>query len=51
MLPKLVKNSPANIMGKIGHFQAKYGKRLNDFPQLVQQSNDRVIFQSKPYSY
>ena len=29
---------------KNGHFQAKCDKRLIDFPQLVQQSNDCVIF-------
>ena len=33
-----------------GHFQAKCDKRFNNFPQLVQQSNDRVIFQKKPQS-
>ena len=33
-----------------GHFQAKCYKRLNDFPQLEKQSNDRVIFQNKPQS-
>ena len=37
--------------GEKGHFQAKCDKRLNDFPKLVQQSNNRVIFQYKPYSY
>ena len=36
--------------GEKGHFQAKCNKRLNNFPRLEQQSNDRVIFQNKPHS-
>ena len=43
MLPTQDKSSPASIVEKKGIFKQNV-KIINDFPQLVQQSNDRAIF-------